>query len=62
MLYVRNYDADYYVNENYDIDDKGKIKMYAVEIQNEAGDVICYTSFRSEEKAEKYIKEKNLQQ
>lgn len=59
ILAVRNYDADYYVNEFNEIDDNGKIKRYAIEIQNDAGDVIEYTSAFSEEEALMIIKEIN---
>jgi hypothetical protein len=59
---VRNEDADYYVNEDYEIDDNGKIKRYAVEIQNDAGDVIDYSSAESEEDAQEMIRRINLTQ
>lgn len=56
---VRNYDADYFVNEDGEVCDNGSIKRYAVEIQNEWGDVIEYRSAHSEEEAELLIEQFN---
>lgn len=57
-LAVRNYDADYFVDKQGYISNKGR-KRYAVEIQNESGDVIEYTSANSEAKAKSLIKHLN---
>lgn len=57
--YCRNYDADYYVDDSYDICDNGTIKRFVVEVQNESGDAIDYISFPSEEEAHDFINLKN---
>jgi len=60
---IRNKDADYFVNEDYEIDDRGKIKIYAIEIQDaESGDVIEYVSANSEKEANEMIQEINRTQ
>ena len=63
ILAVRNYDADYFVNESGDLDDNGTIKRYAIEIQSvPSGDVIEYTSAYSEKEASEMIKKINATQ
>lgn len=54
---VRNYDADYYVDGNGEVSDSGTIKKYAIEIQNEYGDVVEWTSADSEDEAQAMIKQ-----
>jgi len=57
---VRNYDADYFVNESGELDDNGTIKKYAIEIQSySSGDVFEYTSADSEIQAHEMIKKIN---
>lgn len=56
---VRNPQCDYYINENGVIDNKGLFKRYAIEIQNEGGDVVEYKSEASENHAEKFINKFN---
>jgi hypothetical protein len=60
ILAVRNYDADYFVNESGEIVDNGSIKRYAIEIQSvPSGDVIDYTSASSEKEASEMIEKIN---
>lgn len=55
MKAIRNYDADYFITSSGDISDEGTIKRYAIEIQNDSGDVVEYMSFDSENNAQDFI-------
>jgi hypothetical protein len=47
----RNYHADYFVDDKCIISENGIKRMYAIEIQDEAGETIEYFSEDSEDKA-----------